>query len=227
MRSRATHPAAVTAGAVVVAFGLVGLAHAPFARSLLMSVGGCPVAGARMTPGLAERARQLALAGDRPGITAPWRPALGFALGSTTIPEARRWARRERVDCGETRPGLMTCAGVAPEALGAGPTQGKIDELTLAFDPQGRLVNMTTLRAHLTPLLAATEARAIVASLAERLGPAQRRGGDFEVSSLGATPARSISTVAYRFDDYVADVTAMNAPSSGPSIREHYMSARD
>jgi hypothetical protein len=31
----------------------------------------------------------------------------------------------------------------------------------------------------------------------------------------------------YRFTDYVADVTAMNTPSGGPAILEHYMSARD
>jgi hypothetical protein len=36
-----------------------------------------------------------------------------------------------------------------------------------------------------------------------------------------------MSSVSYRFRDYIAEVTAMNGPSSGPSVREHYMSARD
>ncbi len=227
MRSKARHPAVVAAGALVVATGLIGLAHAPFARSLLMSLGGCPMAGARMTPAVAERARQMALGADRNEPPAPSRPALGFALDSTTLPEARAWARREHVDCEDARPGLMKCTGVPPEVLGLPATQGKLDELSLEFDPHDRLVNMTTFRTHLTPAVASTEAHAIVTSLAEKLGPAERSAGDFAASSLGAAPAGSISTVRYRFGDYVADVTAMNAPSSGPSIREHYMSARD
>jgi hypothetical protein len=227
MRSKARHPAVVAAGAVIVATGLIGLAHAPFARSLLMSMGGCPMAGARMTPAVAERARQMALGADRGEPSAPSRPALGFALDSTTREDARTWAHREHVDCEDSRPGLMKCTGVRAEVLGLPATQGKVDELSLEFDPHDRLVNMTTFRTNLSPAVASTEAHAIVASLAEKLGPAEKRAGDFEASSLGAPAAGSISTVRYRFGDYVADVTAMNAPSSGPSIREHYMSARD
>jgi hypothetical protein len=225
MRSKARHPAAVAAGAVILAMGLVGLAHAPFARSLLMTVGGCPMAGARMTPAMAERARRIALATDRPALSAPARPALSFALDTTTRDEAHAWARREGIACEDPRPGLMTCARVEPEAVGLSPTGGRIDELALEFDPHERLVNMTTFRTHLTPAVASAEARAIVASLADKLGPAEQRAGDFAASRLEGPAAGSISTVRYRFDDYVADVTAMNAPSSGPSIREHYMSA--
>jgi hypothetical protein len=227
MPSKARRAAVIAAGAVIAATGLIGLAHAPFARSLLMSMGGCPMAGAKMTPALAERARQMGLGADRGDVSAPSRPALGFALDSTTLPDARAWARREHVDCEDSRPGLMKCDGVRPEALGLPATQGTLDELALEFDPRGRLVNMTTFRTHLSPAVASTEAHAIVASLAEKLGPAGARAGDFDASTLGASPAGSISTVRYRFGDYVADVTAMNAPSSGPSIREHYMSARD
>jgi hypothetical protein len=227
MRSKARHPAVVAAGAVLVATGLIGLAHAPFARSLLMSLGGCPMAGAHMTAAQAERARQMALGPDRAAASAPARPALGFALDSTTLAEARQWAHREHVDCEDSRPGMLKCAGVRPEVLGLPRAQGAVDELALEFDPKGRLVNVTTFRTHLRPAVASTEAHAIVASLADQLGPAERRAGDFEASSLGAPAAGSISTVMYRFGDYVADVTAMNAPSSGPSIREHYMSARD
>ena len=127
MRSKARHPAMVAAGTVLVATGLVGLAHAPFARSFLMSLGGCPVAGARMTPEVAEHARQMALGVERPrvdeqsseiSVSAPARPALGFALDATTLQEVRAWARRESADCEDTRPGLVTCSSVRPEALG-------------------------------------------------------------------------------------------------------------
>jgi hypothetical protein len=229
MRSKAKHPAVVAAGAVIVATGLIGLAHAPFARSLLMSMGGCPMAGARMNAAQADHTRRLGLAGDPSPITAqaPARPALGFALDETTSKDVRDWAHRQNVDCTDARPGLIKCSDVRPEGLGLPATEGKVDELALQFDPQDHLVNMTTFRTHLSPAVASTEAQAIVTALVDKLGPAARRAGDFEAATLGASPAGSISTVAYRFGDYVADVTAMNAPSGGPSIREHYMSARD
>jgi hypothetical protein len=224
MRSKCRR-AAVVAAAVIGMTGLVGLAHAPFARSMLRTVGGCPMAAERMTPEVAERARRMALATDRAALSAPTRPALSFSLDRSTQDEVHAWARREHVACKDALPGLMKCVRVAPDALGLGSTSARIDELALEFDPHERLVNMTTLRTHLTPAIASAEARAIVAWLSERLGPAELRGGDFAESSLGGPAEASISTVRYRFDDYIADVTAMNAPGSGPSIREHYMSA--
>lgn len=224
MRSKSRRAAALAAAVIGMA-GLVGLAHAPFARSLLRTVGGCPMAGARMTPDVAERARRMALATDRVALSAPARPALGFALDTSTRDDVRAWARRERVECEDARPGLMKCARVAPDALGLGSTHATIDELALEFDPRERLVNVSTFRTHLTPTTASSEARSIVARLSERLGTAELRAGDFAESSLRAPAEASISTVRYRFGDYIADVTAMNAPASGPSIREHYMSA--
>ncbi len=217
----------VAAGALGVAVAGIGVAHMPFARSLLMSMGGCPMAGARMTPAEAENARHLAIASHRVGVAAPTRPALGFALDSTTLANARDWARREHVDCDDPRPGLLKCAHVTPSALGLPAAEGMADELALEFNEQGRLVNTTTFRSHLNPALAASESRSIVSSLAESLGPAERQAGGFDTAHFSASGAGSISTVVYRYNDYVADVTAMNAPSGGPSIREHYMSARD
>jgi hypothetical protein len=225
MRTKSRRAAAVAA-AVIGITGLVGLAHAPFARSRsLLRTLGCPVAGARMTPEVAERARRMALATDRAALSAPARPALGFALDRSTRDEVRAWARREQVECEDARRGLMKCARVAPEALGLEATGATIDELALEFDPHERLVNVATLRTHLTRQRASAEARAIVASLSERLGPAELRAGDFAESSLGGPAEASISTVRYRFVDYIADVTAMSTRGSGPSIREHYMSA--
>jgi hypothetical protein len=215
------------AGAVTVAIAAIGAAHAPFARPLLMRLGGCPMAGARMTTVEAENARHLAVSFDRGESPAPARPALGFELDSTTLAEVRDWAHRERVDCDDPRPGLLKCTAVRPGALGLPDADGKIDELALEFNGQGRLVNATTFRTRLNAGAAASEAGAIVASLAEKLGPAQQHAGDFGVSHFAAAGAKSISTVTYRYRDYLADVTAMNAPSGGPSIREQYISAKD
>jgi hypothetical protein len=217
----------IGASAVGLSIGAIGVAHAPFARSLLMRMGGCPMAGARMTTVESEAARHMALGVDHGSVPAPARPALGFALDITTPVDVRAWARRERVDCDEVRVGLIKCTNVRPGALGLPAADGKIDELSLEFNGHEHLVNTTTYREHLNPASAASAARSIVGSLRDRLGPAARSGGDFDAAQFSEAGARSISTVTYRFTDYLADITAMNAPSGGPAIREHYMSARD
>lgn len=217
----------VGAGAVGLLVAAIGVAHMPFARSLLMTMGGCPMAGSRMTAIEAENARHMALASNPGHEAAPARPALGFALDSTSVANVRDWARREHVDCDDARPGLLKCSEVSPVALGLPAENGSIDELELEFSDQGRLVNMTTFRSHLNPAQAATEAHSIVSSLIEKLGPAGRKAGAFDPAHLSVSGAESISAVTYRYNDYVADVTAMNTPSGGPSIREHYMSAKD
>ena len=75
--------------------------------------------------------------------------------------------------------------------------------------------------------MAARTAQGIVASLATKLGPAATRAGSFDAADLSRPTAESISTVSYRFADYVADVSSMSIGSSGSVVREHYMSARD
>jgi hypothetical protein len=221
--------------AAAFALGAIAAAHAPFARPWLMRLGGCPVASARMTPVEAEAARHLALKEDLEAredlaardVLAPSRPALGFALDATTLDEARAWARRASIACDDVRPGLLRCERVPPQALGRPLETGSADELELEFDDRSRLVNLTTVRSHLSPAAASEEGRAIVASLGDALGPAVGTAGDFATVRFAQSATTSISTVRYRYRDYVADVTGMNAPSGGPSIREHYMSARD
>jgi hypothetical protein len=217
----------VAAGVLGGGIAAIGVAHLPFARSLLMRMGGCPMAGARMTVVEAENARHMGLRSNRGETPAPARPALGFDLDSTTLAQARDWARREHLDCDDPRPGLLKCAGVRPAALGLPDADGTVDELALEFNAQGRLVNTTTFRTRLNAGAAASEARAIVSALAEKLGPAQRQVGAFDAAHFAAPGARSISTVTYRYSDYLADVIAINAPSGGPSIREQYISAKD
>jgi hypothetical protein len=218
----------IVAASLGAATVLVGAMHAPFARPLLMRLGGCPMAG-RMTPVESENARHMGLAVNRGTDEAPARPALGFTLDATTLDEVRAWAKRERVDCDEPRPGLVKCTDVPPSALGAAAAAqlGNVDELVLGFDTGARLVNVTTLRTHLDPTAGAREARDITAALREKLGAPSQTAGSLDAAHLGGPPAASIGTVAYRFSDYYADITTMNLPSSGPSLREHYMSARD
>lgn len=53
------------------------------------------------------------------------------------------------------------------------------------------------------------------------------RGGVLRPRFPASSEVNSLATRSYRFRDYVADVTAMNLPSAGLALREHYMSARD
>jgi hypothetical protein len=218
----------VAAGALTFATAAVGVLHTPFARPLLMRLGGCPMAGAaQMTSVEMEHARHLALAGERPAESAPARPAVGFTLDTTTLADVHAWAARTHADCDDPHAGLVKCTHVAAAALGLDPLEGAVDELALAFDVQGHLVNETTYRSHLAPAVASRTAQGIVASLATKLGPAGTHAGSFAAADLSRPTAESISTVSYRFADYVADVSSMSIGSSGSIVREHYMSARD
>jgi hypothetical protein len=217
----------VVAGALAVATAGIGVLHMPFARSLLMRVGGCPMAGARMTPREMEHARHMGLEEERTSLAAPARPTVGFALDTTSLAEVHAWADHTKASCEDRHPGLVICTGVQPASVGLPDAEGVIDELALGFNERNLLVNETTMRTHLTPQGAERAGRAIVDSLSAKLGSADKSVGDFGAQKLSGPAASSISTVSYRYVDYVADVTAMNSPHSGLLIREHYMSAND
>jgi hypothetical protein len=205
----------------------VALLHLPVAKGLLMRLGGCPFAGAQLTPAQMDTARHLALAERKGDSPAPSRPALGFALDATSASTVRRWAAASKVSCEDVRTGLITCANVPPEALSLPSGEGPIDELVLGFNQRGLLVNVTTMRAHLEPRAAATVSSVIASSLRESLGPATRASGVLNPASLAKAGALGMATLSYRYNDYVAEVAAMTLPSSGLSVREHYVSSRD
>jgi hypothetical protein len=212
------------AGAIVA---LVGVLHAPFARGLLLRIGGCPMAGARMTPVEMDAARRIAVAADPATAMAGARPALGFALDESSAADVDAWARRVGASCRDVHPGLVKCESVPAAALGRADVEGRIDELAIGFDRRGHVVNVTTLRTHLGAEQASRSADDIVASLQRALGAASRTGGTFAKDQLAKAGAASAAAVSYRYRDYVADVTALNLGSDGLVLREHYMSAND
>jgi hypothetical protein len=218
---------AIVAGAMLFATAGIGALHMPCARSLLMRVGGCPMAGARVTPKEMDSGRRMALEVERGTTTAPARPAVGFTLDGTSVADVHAWAAREHVSCEDRHPGLVVCTEVRPDAVGLPDAEGTIDELALGFNQRGVLANETTTRARLTPQGAEQAAHVIVASLSAKLGPADKSVGSFAAQQLAGPAAASISTVSYRYVDYVAEVSAINLPRSGLSVREHYMSAND
>ena len=227
VRSSAKRWLHIAGRAVVLAALGVGLLHTPVAKGLLARFGGCPFAGARLTPEQMDTARRLALATRKGEAPAPSRPALGFSLDATSAYDVHLWAARANVNCEDVRPGFMTCANVPPDAVGRSAAEGLIDELALGFNRRGQLVNVTTMRGHLDPRRASSVSSDIASSLRDSLGPATHAAGAMTAASLAEPGAIGMATVSYRFSDYVAEIEAMSLPSCGLSVREHYVSSRD
>ncbi len=205
---------------MALATAAIGVLHTPFARPWLMRLGGCPLAGAKMTPVEMENARHIALAHERGTGTAPARPAVGFTLDATTLADVHAWAARSHADCEDPHPGLVRCVNVTPAAVGLDPAEGRIDELALGFDTRGRLVNETTFRAHLgVRRRRRTRPRASSTPWPPGSGrPTTTRATSARPTSSQPT-ADSISAVSYRYSDYVADVSAMNLGFGPPRSR--------
>jgi hypothetical protein len=209
----ASRGAKFTLSAVAAILFAGGLLHTPWARPLLRRAGGCPVP--RATAAQIEAAQARAWRSLRGGEAAAARPALGFALESTTLAEVRGWAREHGVFCEVLRDGALLLCGRVPEsALSIAPDHGAYDELAFGFRARdGRLVNVTALRTGLGADEAAARVAGIAASLERALGaPSSRMAGN---------PA----LVLYRRSDYLAEVSALSLSGRGHALREHYMSA--
>lgn len=196
----------------------IGVLHAPFARSLLAKIGGCPVGKASAED--VERARRAAVASLRGDAPAPSRTALGFTLAQATVADVDRWAHERSIACAKKREDLLVvCTGV-PSAEGA------VDEATFAFRPSdGRLVNVTAMTFALGPDEAAVRMRASTDALRATLGEPARAFGD-------AAPARfaqggfATSTTRWRFRDLAAEVTATSFDGR-VVLREHWVTIED
>jgi hypothetical protein len=115
--------------------------------------GGMPDGGGAYDGG-ADRCGSSPRSGDVPNPNtgnAPARPALGFQLDTTTLADVHAWASQAHVDCSDIREGVVKCTEVSPSALSRA-SEGRIDELVFAFNPQSHLVNVTALRSHLKPM---------------------------------------------------------------------------
>jgi hypothetical protein len=219
--------------ALLLATAGMGLLHTSWGRPLLMRLGGCPAA--RVSPAEVDRLRlsgfhAVALPGS---LRAPARPALGFTLEETTPADVRAWAARAWVRCEARERGLLSlrcrqvprgrlpgaASGVAGGHVPAGGPA--IDELALTFSPGGRLVSVDAFTPRLLPSDAAAAYGAATARLQAWLGPPADEIGDGAGASLASAPLAT-ARARFRFDDYVAIVSASNL-SSGVAVREQYL----
>jgi hypothetical protein len=213
---------AITATSLAASIAAIGVLHMPFARGLLMSVGGCPVGHAKLAE--IEPARRAAIAGERGLDPAPARPALGFALDRTTVAETQAWAKGAHVACEDVREGLLRCKHVPAAAVGLPESDGPVSELYLGFDTRGRLVDVSTMRMHLT---GTGVVRDVEGKLVSEVGAPHQTSGSFDEAHLSLEGAQSLASLRYRYKDYFAEVIAMRFASDGLVLREHYMSAND
>ena len=212
---------------VLAALALLAAAlHTKAARPLLARIGmKCPVQGSAAD---VEAARLESARAGRGTEAAASRPALGFTLDAMTLSAVKDWANKEHVSCEEIRKGsFLRCSNVPQSALGGSVDRASVAQLDFGFAPSTqRLVNISAWRRGLSSAAAATQMRALAASLKAELGAPTVEAGARTAGYLAAGPMHT-AVVQYRFSDYSADVSATNIPGRGLMLREHYMSARD
>lgn len=198
------------AGATVVAIGAMGALHMPFARPLLMRLGGCPASG--ISPVAIDAARRPSIEAARGPTVAPARPALGFALDEATLADVHAWADRVGATCEDKREAtLIRCKDGATEVtFGLSAATKKV-------------VAVTTLRSQLTGLEGANRMKQLGSELHAKLGTPTTTAGD---PNALATDGYHTATFSYAYSDYLASVTASKLPERGVVVREEYYSAR-
>ncbi len=217
-------------GAAVALTGLIGILHLPFAAPMLrwiFSGAVCPIV--RGTPEQIDRAHAMGAKAIRDAArsAAPARPALGFDLDKTHRSDLSVWAARHRISCGSIagNENLQKCSDVPPAAVGQPSDLGPLEEATFEFQANGQLVNLQTLRRHLTPEQAAHTAAELERRAAAVLGSPQSQGGEPTAPHLSRGFLATYVAV-HTFTDYRATVSATNLSDTGVMVREEYLSAR-
>ena len=215
-----------TAAAALAVTGFFGVLHTSWGRPLMARMGmGCPVK--KITPEQAEAVRQGSLDGLRGTQDAKVRPALGLTLDGLTEDDALAWGAKGGGDCKRETRGfhLVTCTHVSAASVGEAFTSKPIDFLSLAFNPQGKLINVDAMRTHLTADEAVRMLNTLRAQLSRELGDPGELVGEATAENLAAGPMH-MALVKYQFANYLASIHAMNLPSdSGITLRERYASA--
>jgi hypothetical protein len=161
------------------------------------------------------------VAAQRGSTPAPARPALGFELDKTTKGDALAWAAKQGVSCSEVRDGLLKCTDVPASAFGLPEADGPASEMHFGFNTKGVLEDVSTMRLNAQ----AKPGADIAAKLLAQVGEPQTKSGAFDDDFLAKN--YQVSTVQYRYSDYLAEVTALRTNGTGLVVREHYRSATD
>lgn len=221
---------AITLATLAVLFvGLIGLAHTTFGRPILMWLSGagvtgnCPLGFDQANPLATEYFRKQQLEQrEGAGVAKTFR-ALDFVLGETTKADVQRWVRERQATCDEARQGsALTCSAYA-ESIGAAP---HASDLFMLFDGEDRLVALDLMRTPTDAAAAAATLTRQIEAVSTNVGPATKQHGEAAAAWLMAEPMR-MTLREFRYQDFVASISATNLGSRGVRVREQYQWATD
>ena len=213
---------AAVGGFLALAIGVIGFAHTKHGRPLLAflpGMGRCPVGmDVAWTPQQRDQARAHALASVAGEALATQRPALGFALGTTSRAEVEAWASQHGVRCETKRATRFACSAVPSAATTAGL---QLAEVLFLFDAGDRLMAIDAS----TEALSAAEAVAATTRAADAVaaatGGAPRAQGEATADYLQGGTLRQLKR-ELRFANYRAVISATNLGPRGIRVRGHY-----
>lgn len=158
---------------------------------------------------------------------APSRPALGFELDRTTRADIETWAAKYRVSCKSIagNENLRKCTNVPAAAVGQAAWLGNLEEVSFELQSNGELVNVQTLRRHLSAETAAAAVSELERQLEAVTGPPSTIGGEPTAGHLSRGALSSFVAV-HQYRDYRGTVSATNLAATGVMVREEYFSAR-
>ncbi len=211
----------LSGGVSLLVVGLIGLAHTSMGRPLMdwLYKVGCPVDFEKMDPKVVETYRQEQLSrahGDTPAVS---HPAMGFELGTTTKDDVMKWVAEEKLVCSEKRQGtVIECPVVRVENA---PSVIDAKELYLQFDLEQRLIAVDLWREPTSSVHAVAHVRAIDKDLQSTVGPHTQSKGQMNGDFLAQAPLRR-SAYEYRYQNYIAKISATNFGNHRVRVREHY-----
>jgi len=220
LRSRWLHGSVVVS---VLLFGLIGFAHTPAGRPLLNALRGapgCPVDLTLLSPANVEKARIAAISKRQGTALEASRRALGFELGVTHKGAVLAYMKKHGVACETSREESVLRCTEAPSELSPGSAP-RIDDLHMQFDTEQRLVAVDVFRADASSDVAVAWLKAMDEKLTSEVGPATGKHGEASVSFLEAGALRRTAN-EYRYQGYVAQLSAMRIGKRGVRVREQY-----
>ncbi|HMJ16219.1 MAG TPA: hypothetical protein VK524_32620 [Polyangiaceae bacterium] len=207
---------------VLVAFsGLVAFAHTSVGRPLLGWMRGAPGCPVSLEGGDAKTVEAFRVAHLKREVGAePSRgnPALGFELGRSDRTSVSSWARASGAACKTLREeSVLRCTGFRKadgEALA-------IDDAHLQFDARGMLVAADVYRVRTNAAAALAFVRSKANLLDAVAGPHTQSSGPTDSDSLQLQPF-SRAAITYKYQRYVAELSATNLADRGIRVRERY-----
>lgn len=214
-----------TALVAVLAVAFIGWMHTPGARPYLAKLGmKCPIAKNADPVAMDKiRSKQMA-APDAP--PAPQRPAFGLELDKATLADGRAWVDAHGLKCKEEKRGYqyLQCAKVTPASIGEGYSTAPIDMLVLTFGSKGTLIGVQTYRRDVSATAAAEILTGGEQSLARELGPPTATVGDPHDPAFQNRAGYASAQVNYKFNNYMATLSAAQLPGSGVVVMEKFYS---